>query len=157
MKTIFLDILLGVSAFIHVATVVNLSPDPNQVIPFAIDGAVNAIKSAYKESSVKRFVLTSSTATLLPVSPEKRQDGLVITPDTWSEDAIELAWAPPPYTPEHSLPVYAVSKIEQERAIWKFYEENKNKRPDMVVNTGKLPVARYAYDRLGNKRKSFPI
>ncbi|KAL2681186.1 hypothetical protein Neosp_008793 [[Neocosmospora] mangrovei] len=124
----------GVSAIIHVATVVNLSPDPNQVIPTAIDGAVNAIKSAYKEPSVKRFVLTSSTATLMPVSPEKRQDGLVITPDTWSEDAVELAWAPPPYAPERSLAVYAASKIEQERAIWKFYDENKDKRPDMVVN-----------------------
>ncbi|EEU41260.1 uncharacterized protein NECHADRAFT_46394 [Fusarium vanettenii 77-13-4] len=125
----------GVSALIHVATVVNLSPDPNQVIPTAIDGAVNAIKSAYKEPSVRRFVLTSSTATLMPVNPEKRQDGLVITHDTWSEDAVELAWAPPPYAPERSLPVYAASKIEQERAIWKFYDENKDKRPDMVVNT----------------------
>lgn len=80
----------------------------------------------------------------MPVSPEKRLDGSVITDDTWSEDAVELAWAPPPYVPERSLPVYAASKIEQERAIWKFYDENKNKRPDMVVNIGKLPVARYA-------------
>ncbi|KAJ4180907.1 hypothetical protein NW755_011442 [Fusarium falciforme] len=125
----------GISAFIHVATVVNLSPDPNQVIPTTIDSAVNAIKSAYKEPSVKRFVLTSSTATLMPVSPEKRQDGLVIAHDSWSEDAVELAWTPPPYAPERSLPVYAASKIGQERAIWKFHDENKSKRPDIVVNT----------------------
>ncbi|KAH6879402.1 hypothetical protein B0T10DRAFT_566091 [Thelonectria olida] len=37
--------------------------------------------------------------------------------------------------PERGVFVYAASKHESEKAIWKYYGKNKAKRPDLVVNT----------------------
>lgn len=42
-----------------------MSPDPNAVIPKVIKGVLNPLEAASKNSSVKRFVLTSSTAAAL--------------------------------------------------------------------------------------------
>ncbi|GJC83246.1 aldehyde reductase 2 [Colletotrichum liriopes] len=136
------EAIKGVSAFIHVASVVNFDPDPNKVIPTAVESAVIAIKAAYREPSVKRFVLTSSSSTTLPANPETfmKMKGAVVTEDTWSPDAQELAWAPGPWGPEHGGPVYIASKVEQEQTVWKYHKENQSKRPDLVVN------AEYAID-----------
>ncbi|KZL73851.1 aldehyde reductase, partial [Colletotrichum tofieldiae] len=130
------EAIKGVSAFIHVASVVNFDPDPNKVIPTAVESAVIAIKAAYREPSVKRFVLTSSSSTTLSANPEAfmKMKGAVVTEDTWSPDAKELAWAPGPWGPEHGGPVYIASKVEQEQTVWKYHKENQSKRPDLVVN-----------------------
>ncbi|KAI8173686.1 Aldehyde reductase 2 [Colletotrichum sp. SAR 10_86] len=45
----------GVSAVIHVASPVSLSPDPESVIPSSINGAMNALKAANRSPTVKRF------------------------------------------------------------------------------------------------------
>lgn len=66
-----------------------------------------------------------------------KMKGAVVTEDTWSPDAKELAWTPGPWGPEHGAFVYVASKVEQEQAVWKYHEENKSKRPDLVVNSGK--------------------
>ncbi|WQF84480.1 Putative NAD-dependent epimerase/dehydratase, NAD(P)-binding domain superfamily [Colletotrichum destructivum] len=126
----------GVSAFIHVASVVNFDPDPEKVIPIAVESAAIAIKAAYREPSVKRFVLTSSSSTTLPADPQTflNMNGAVITEDSWSPDAKELAWTPGPWGPEHGGPVYIASKVEQEQTVWKYHKENQAKRPDLVVN-----------------------
>jgi nucleoside-diphosphate-sugar epimerase len=113
-------------------------PDPNKVIPISVAGAVNALKAAYAEPSVKRFVLTSSSSAVLPSCEEAYLEGRVVTETSWSEDAVNLAWAPPPYTPNRSSNVYAASKVEAEQAIWKYHEANQASRPDLVVNAGKL-------------------
>ncbi|KAI4276558.1 MAG: hypothetical protein L6R38_005634 [Xanthoria sp. 2 TBL-2021] len=48
------------------------SPNPNEVIPGVIAGAINALSAGAKEPSVKRFVFTSSsTAILIPRLNEK--------------------------------------------------------------------------------------
>jgi hypothetical protein len=104
------------------------------VIPQAIAFAENALKSAYKENSVKRFVLTSSSSAAvlsIPGAP-----GVEVLEDTWNEFAVKAAWAEPPYTPERGGVVYAASKTEAEKAVWKYHKENRDKRPDLVVNTG---------------------
>ncbi|KAF7556593.1 hypothetical protein G7Z17_g1294 [Cylindrodendrum hubeiense] len=123
----------GVTAVIHTASVVSLDSDPNKVIPDAIAGAVNALKSAYGESSVKRFVLTSSSAAAVSATAET--SGTPITEDTFNEGAVKEAWAEPPYGPERAAPVYAASKTQAEQEVWKFHKENREKRPDLVVNT----------------------
>lgn len=41
------------------------------------------------------------------------------------------AWAPPPYNADRAFMVYAASKTETERAVWKSVEERK---PHFVVN-----------------------
>lgn len=104
------------------------------MIPQAIAFAENALKSAYKEASVKRFVLTSSSSACYLADPSV--PGIKVTADTWNETALKAAWADPPYTPERGGPVYAASKTESEQAVWKYHKENRNKRPDLVVNTG---------------------
>ena len=104
---------VGVSAVAHVASVVALDPNPNNVIPAAIAGAVNALKAAYAEPGVKRFVLTSSATAVVWPSPD--QPGTIVTEDTWNEDAVKRAWAEPPYKPERALAVYAASKTQAEQ------------------------------------------
>ncbi|KAI9687655.1 MAG: hypothetical protein M1820_010412, partial [Bogoriella megaspora] len=76
------------------ASVMTFSPDPHDVIPQSIAGAVNCLHSAAKESSVKRFVFTSSSMAAVWPVPDKE---LVITKDTYNEDGVKQAWKPPPY------------------------------------------------------------
>lgn len=94
-----------------------------------INGAVGILKSASRESSVKRVVYTSSSVTtgfVLPNTP------VITTHDSWNDLASTLAWAPPPYEAERKWIVYAASKTEAERACWKFVEEAK---PRFEFNT----------------------
>ena len=62
------------------ASIMTMNPDPNAVIPTVIAGTVNALSAAAKTSSVKRFVLTSSSTALLLPEPNKP---LVVT-EGWS-------------------------------------------------------------------------
>jgi hypothetical protein len=113
-----------------------LDPNPNNVIPGVIDGAVGALKSAYKEPSVVRFVFTSSSSATVTSAPN--QTGIVVKEDTWNEDAVKEAWAEPPYTQERAGAVYAASKTQSEQAIWKYHKEHRQERPDLVVNAGEF-------------------
>ncbi|KAI0467425.1 hypothetical protein F4859DRAFT_243157 [Xylaria cf. heliscus] len=129
----FDDAVQGVSAMVHTASIMTLAHDPNEVIPGAVEYALNALKAAYAEPRITRFVFcSSSTAAVLSVAG---RPGIVVTEATFNEDAVRDAWAPPPYTPERSQAVYSASKTLAEQAIWKYYRENAHRRPDMVVNT----------------------
>lgn len=113
----------------HVASVLTFSPNPNAVIPQTIAGIVNVLKSATKESSVKRVVYTSSSvAATLP----KPNVEFSIDESTWNESAVKAAWVSSPYPPHHGWVVYASSKTEAERAAWDFVRENK---PNFVLNS----------------------
>ncbi|UPK89521.1 hypothetical protein LCI18_000456 [Fusarium solani-melongenae] len=129
----FDEAVKGTSAVAHTASIMSFAPDPNDVIPQAIAFAENALKSAYKETSVKRFVLTSSSSAAVLSVPGA--PGVEVLEDTWNEFAVKAAWAEPPYTPERGGVVYAASKTEAEKAVWKYHKENRDKRPDLVVNT----------------------
>ncbi|EEU37848.1 uncharacterized protein NECHADRAFT_54734 [Fusarium vanettenii 77-13-4] len=129
----FDEAVKGTSVVAHTATITSFAPDPNEVIPQAIAFAENALKSAYKETSVKRFVLTSSSSAAVLSVPGA--PGVEVLEDTWNEFAVKAAWAEPPYTPERGGVVYAASKTEAEKAVWKYHKENRDKRPDLVVNT----------------------
>ncbi|KAK1595614.1 LOW QUALITY PROTEIN: uncharacterized protein LY79DRAFT_588592 [Colletotrichum navitas] len=120
---------IGVSAFIYMASVKNLDPGPNK-------SAVVAIKTAYRGPFVNRFVLTSSSSVILPVHLQAflEMKSPVVTEDSWSPDAKELAWTPGlVWEPGHSVTVYITRKIEQEQTVRK---DNQSKRPDLVVNAG---------------------
>ncbi|KAF9873927.1 aldehyde reductase [Colletotrichum karsti] len=131
----------GVSAIVHVASVLSFDPDASKVVPTAVKSTEVAIKAAYKQPTVKRFVLTSSSAAAIPSGglQEKLEEGQspVITEESWNSKAVELAWGPAPWGPEQGGIVYSASKVEQERLIWKYHQENQSQRPDMVVNAGK--------------------
>ncbi|KAH7128897.1 hypothetical protein EDB81DRAFT_859940 [Dactylonectria macrodidyma] len=116
------------SAVLHFATPFNFSPDPNKVIPQAVDAVLNLLRSAVKEPFVKRFVYTSTIGTVY--SPTSGSPA-TLTKDSWNDAALERAWAPPPYEPERAPFVYAASKVEAERAMFKFVEDND---PGFTVN-----------------------
>lgn len=108
----------------------SLDPDPNNVIPGAIAGALTALKVAYSEPSVKRFVFTSSSS-----AATGNRDTLV-NEESWSEGDVRAAWADPPYTMERAGAVYAASKVQSEQAVWKYHQERRHEKPELVVNTG---------------------
>ncbi|KAF7192056.1 NAD-dependent epimerase/dehydratase terH [Pseudocercospora fuligena] len=118
----FDEAVKGVDAVIHVASDTTFGTDPNEVVKPTVDGVLSILKSAHKEPSVKRFVLTSSsTAVLLPKLNQK----ISVTADDWNQEAIELAWAPPPYEQSRAFAVYSASKTEGEKAMWKFVKDEK--------------------------------
>ena len=128
--------ILGVDVFVHTAAFMAFENEADKVVPITVAGALNALKAAYAQTSVKRFVLTSSSAAAVGIltNPE----GISVTKDTWNEEAVERAWAEPPFEPFRPVLVYEASKTQAEQAIWKFHKENSSKRQDLVVNTGML-------------------
>ena len=118
----------GCDAVIHIASDTSFGFDPNVVVTGSVSGVNLALRAAAKTPSVKRFVLTSSSVSVLFPQP-----GVDITVDetTWNEEALKIAWAPPPYKEERAYPVYAASKVEGEKALWKFMQEEK---PQFVAN-----------------------
>ncbi|KAH8816655.1 hypothetical protein F5884DRAFT_229541 [Xylogone sp. PMI_703] len=125
----FDEAVKGVSAIVHVAVAGAWQPNPNDVIPQTIASVNNLLKSAAREASVQRFVYTGSLGGVAMVVPNKE---VHIDKDTWNDEAIKEAWAPPPYEPSRGKAVYCASKAEGERAMWKFAEEFK---PGFAVNS----------------------
>ncbi|KAL9480907.1 hypothetical protein ACSS6W_005693 [Trichoderma asperelloides] len=118
----------GVAAIAHIATVSNMDPDPNEVIPRTVSGIVSLLRAAAAEPSVKRFVFTSSAGSaIMPVPGASGHVGH----DTWNDAAVQAAWAPPPYDASRGMITYMGSKVEAEKAVWKFLQEEK---PNFVLN-----------------------
>jgi len=124
----FDEAVKGVSAVAHIASILDFDPNPNNVVPQTVAGVTSILESASNESSVTRFVFTSSMAA--PVSPMSEQDG-VIDRSSWNEFAVKAAWAPPPYEASRAMLVYAASKVAAEQALWKYVEDSK---PRFVTN-----------------------
>lgn len=124
--------IIGVDVFVHSAATMLFDNEASRVIPVTIAGALHALKAAYQEVSVKRFVLTSSSAAAVGTL----YNGITVTEDSWNERAVQRAWADPPYEEARPLLVYEASKTEAEQAVWKFHKENRAQRPDLVVNAG---------------------
>ncbi|ORY63257.1 uncharacterized protein BCR38DRAFT_345464, partial [Pseudomassariella vexata] len=106
----------------HFATPLNFSPDPNKVNPQAVESILSLLHAAAREPSVKRFVYNSSVGAAY--SP-KGGVPVTVMEDSWNDAALEKAWVPPPYEPKRAPYVYAASKVETERAMFKFFgDEN---------------------------------
>lgn len=129
LDTLLLLRILGVSGIAHIAGDVSFSADPNVVIAPTIASAINLLVSAAKESSVKRIACTSSSWAQTFPTPNTVFE---VTTETWNDSATAAAWAPPPYTMDRAMAVYAASKVETERACWKWVAEQK---PGFVFST----------------------
>lgn len=118
----------GVDAVAHIATIASFEADPNNVIPPTVSGAVSVLRAAAAEPSVKRVVFTSSVgAAIMPIAGASGHVGR----DTWNDAAVQAAWAPPPYDASRGMITYIASKVEAEKAVWKFYQDEK---PNFVLN-----------------------
>lgn len=85
----FDDVVKGMSAIAHVASIVTFDPDPNKVVPQTVAGATSIMEAALKEPSVKEFVYTSSiVAATMPVPG----NNTYVERDTWNDTAVALAW-----------------------------------------------------------------
>ncbi|KAH8888143.1 NAD(P)-binding protein [Thozetella sp. PMI_491] len=115
----FANVVRGVSAFIYVANVA-VQLNPNDTIPQNVAGILNALRAATKEPSIRRFVMTSSYAVEFTPnpSPDARLDS-----KSWNLEALERAWAPPPYENSRFSDVSMASKVQAEQALWKFVDD----------------------------------
>ncbi|TVY16361.1 NAD-dependent epimerase/dehydratase terH [Lachnellula arida] len=123
-------ILKDVDGIAHVAADTSFGPDPNKVITPSVAGLRRFLEAANnKESSVKRFVLTSSNQAALNRTVGKE---MLVNGSMWNEEAMESAWRPPPYAEDRSWDVYSALKAQTEREMWTFSQEE---NPKFVVNS----------------------
>ena len=116
------------SAVIHTATPMRFDPDPDGVITPAVQIMTSLLRAAaLGPGVVQRFVYTSSIGAAY--SPQVGVPA-ALTRGSWNEAAVEAAWAPPPYEPARGGKVYAASKAEAERAMFRFADET---RPGFAV------------------------
>ncbi|KAF7833717.1 cinnamoyl-CoA reductase 1-like [Senna tora] len=111
----FDSILDGCHGVFHTASPCFLqTKDPqSELIDPAVKGTVNVLRSCAKSPSVKRVVLTSSTASVNMNGRYRSPE--VVVDETWlSEEDLN----------RKSNKWYVVSKILQEEAAWKFAKEN---------------------------------
>ncbi|KAI3395333.1 hypothetical protein diail_1446 [Diaporthe ilicicola] len=122
----------GVDSIIHVASDTTFSDDADHVIGTVVAGTENFLRAAAKESKVKRFTLTSSSAAALISHPGV--EGIVATADTWDDEAVEAAKTKGTEIGPNTYPflVYAASKTQGERALWRFMKDEK---PSFVANS----------------------
>ncbi|KAF1347002.1 hypothetical protein BDV97DRAFT_358302 [Delphinella strobiligena] len=116
------DALKGCSGIAHVASDLSFSPKAEDVIPGVVANVNNVLKSAAKESSIKRFILTSSSAASVFPIPEKK---FQITKDSWNEHSVEQAWKKEGVEGQ-GYHVYCASKVAGEQALWKFMNDKKS-------------------------------
>lgn len=110
--------------------------DPEKVTPIVVAGSVNAIKAAYAEPTVKRFIYTSS----MTAAAGMLYDSGDFDETSWNEKAIERYESPPKEgesVTDIGMIVYEASKTIAEREMWNYHKEHRGTRPDLVVNSGK--------------------
>lgn len=105
------------------------------MIATVVASTLNAVKAADRESSVKRFVLTSSLSAVVFPKPDNH---IVITQDSWNEESVRLVENFPAGVSElrKGFLVYMASKVKGEQALWRWVKENP--ASDLVVNTGEF-------------------
>ncbi|CAN6314719.1 unnamed protein product [Urochloa humidicola] len=116
-----LDAARGCSGVFHLASpcIIDVVSDPQkQLIMPAVEGTLNVLRAAKEAGGVRRVVVTSSNAAIMP-SPE------------WPAGEVpdERCWTDVDYCEKNGL-WYSVSKTLAEKAAWKFAEE---KGLDVVV------------------------
>ncbi|KAL0429500.1 UNVERIFIED_CONTAM: Tetraketide alpha-pyrone reductase 1 [Sesamum radiatum] len=111
----FDSVVDGCEAVFHTASPVLFSTTHPQaeLIEPAVKGTLNILRSCSKVTTIKRVVLTSSTASV--VFNRKTKGTGVLIDETWFSD--------PDFCEENKL-WYPLSKTLAEKAAWKYAEEN---------------------------------
>lgn len=129
----FEDAMSGVAAVIHTAAITNFSGAVEEVIPPTIRTMENLLAASQASSSVRAFVFTSTSGAASGPRPGVH---FHIGRDTWNEAAVETVRTTPVEERarmgfEWGYQVYVASKIEAERALWRFAE---TQSPSFRVN-----------------------
>lgn len=111
----FNEVVHAVDAIILTATPLPGPVDPNDIVPQTVAYAENVAKSALASQTVKRIVWTGSIPIVFKPGVTYKQDR-----NTWADDAVKAAWAPPPYTPDRAWINYKAAKDAAERALFEF-------------------------------------
>ncbi|KAF6807688.1 hypothetical protein CMUS01_14063 [Colletotrichum musicola] len=129
-KNAFDEAIAGVSAIVHIASILSFSDKPEEVIAPVVDSVVSILDAAAREPSVKSFVYTSSIAAAIDIHPGSTGH---VGPDTWNDKSVEIAWGTPPGDGSFEYPymIYQASKVEAEKAVWAYVKE---KSPHYTVN-----------------------
>ncbi|KAH8806075.1 hypothetical protein F5884DRAFT_681009 [Xylogone sp. PMI_703] len=131
----FDEAIKGVSVIVYVASIMTFKPDPHEVITPCVDGVKSILNAATMEPSVQRFVFTSSiVAAAIPMAGVDTH----VERNTFCDDAVQAAWAPPPYDASRGVFVYMASKVAAEKAVWEFAEDKKPKFDISVVSPGSI-------------------
>ncbi|KAK3652916.1 hypothetical protein LTR56_004864 [Elasticomyces elasticus] len=113
----------SISGVVHVASDVRFSADPNKVIPYVVAATEAVLEAASSVTSVKRVVLTSSSAAAVIPQPGK---------DTWKDASVQAAWDESTSAEIRGFMVYAASKTEGERAAFNWVKKN---NPGFILNS----------------------
>ncbi|KAL5577952.1 hypothetical protein UlMin_019651, partial [Ulmus minor] len=105
----------GCDGVFHLASPITLSPADLQVelMEPAVKGTLNVLRSSARVPTIKRVIITSSTASILWTGKPLTQDD--VADETWFSDPVFC---------EKSKLWYVLSKILAEQATWKFAKEN---------------------------------
>lgn len=95
---------------VHCASDLSFSANPNDVIPSVVASVKEIMQAADKESTIKRFVYTSSSTAALSPQPDVE---IPVTTDTWNDAAVKAAWGSSP----NPWNVYAASKTSGEQEV----------------------------------------
>lgn len=111
----------------------DINPDPDIVIPTVVNSTLNALNAAANESSVTRFVLTSSGSAVVFPKPNHK---INITPDSWNEESVKIVQNFPNDLSDvqKGFIVYMASKVKGEQALWNWVKDNPSSQ--LVVNSG---------------------
>lgn len=118
----FDEAVKGVSAVVHLSNIGEQTPDPNVAFPSAIEAALTVCRSAANEPTIKRFVLASGLWSAVWPRPG---DSSTINQETWNEGLVQMAKLPPPYELTRMLVTYLASRVDAEKAVWKFVQDEK--------------------------------
>ncbi|PNP46324.1 hypothetical protein TGAMA5MH_02360 [Trichoderma gamsii] len=123
------EVVKGVDGIVHVAGDMSFGADPNKIVTPMVNSVRNLLETAAKESSVRRFVFTSSNQAAL-----NRTLGKEFTVDktAFNEVGVASAWRSPPYEPDRIWDVYSALKTQTEQEVWRFAHEEK---PRFVINS----------------------
>jgi nucleoside-diphosphate-sugar epimerase len=104
---------------------------PDELIRTTVAGTLSCLQAAAKEPSVKRFVLTSSSAAVRSLQTYRGTD--TVSADEYDEQTLALSKnIPDALPPTHKFMIaYFASKVAAEQAFWQWVKNNK---PHFSVN-----------------------
>jgi nucleoside-diphosphate-sugar epimerase len=116
---------LGVSGVAHVASVRRMDITPDELLRITVAGTLSCLQAAAKEPSVKRFVLTSSSAAVRSLQAYRGTD--TVSADEYDEQTLALSRNIPAALPpmQKFMIAYFASKVAAEQAFWEWIKDNK--------------------------------